>query len=157
MRWTRMLLVTVVALFAIAPTARAATFTVVQFGDLQGAGCDGEGRCESIRAAVSASALTLEADTIVVPGGDFQLSQGQVLINTDVTIAGSGARNRRSNAPASRSHSATTRPRAVTVRWNLRWRASSGTMPRTVTSPAPSGSIHFSRSEAQPSGCNPCA
>ena len=93
MRWTRMLLVTVVALFALAPAARAATFTVVQFGDLQGAGCDGEGRCESIRAAVSASALTLEADTIVVPGGDFQLSQGQVLINTDVTIAGSGARN----------------------------------------------------------------
>ncbi|MDA0171763.1 hypothetical protein OJ998_21865 [Solirubrobacter taibaiensis] len=93
MRWTRMLLVTVVALFAIAPAARAATFTVAQFGDLQGAGCDGDGRCESIRAAVSASALTLGADTIVVPGGDFQLAQGQVLINTDVTIAGAGARN----------------------------------------------------------------
>ena len=53
----------------------------------------------------SAAALTLEADTIVVPAGDFQLSQGQVLIDTDVTIAGAGARNTtiRGNANAFRA------------------------------------------------------
>jgi hypothetical protein len=91
MRLTRMLLVVVVALFAIVPAARAATFTVLGTDDPLGASCSGL-ECESLRAAVDAAAFSVGEDTIVLEGDDYQLEQGQLVIGTDVKIDGAGAR-----------------------------------------------------------------
>ncbi len=91
MRWTRMVLVLVVATFAIAPAARAATFTVVQSGDAVSATCAGTD-CQSLRAAVAAAGLSAGPDTIVIPSGDYQLVQDQIILGSDVSIVGAGAR-----------------------------------------------------------------
>jgi hypothetical protein len=86
-----MLLVMVVALLAIAPSARAATFTVYGTEDSVGAACEGV-ECESLRAAVTAAALSAGPDAIRLGDGVFQLEQGQLVVGSDVTILGAGAR-----------------------------------------------------------------
>jgi hypothetical protein len=90
MRWTRTLL-TVIAGLAIAPTAQAATFRVTGAGDAETASCSGTD-CSSIRAAVAAAALSAGPDTVLVPPGDYQLAQGQLVLGSDVTLTGGGAR-----------------------------------------------------------------
>ncbi|WP_147447735.1 Ig-like domain-containing protein [Solirubrobacter pauli] len=104
MRFTRTVLLMVLACFAIAPAAHAATFQVTTFGDDPSDACSGTS-CRSIRAAVAAAALSTGPDTVRVPSGDYQLAQGQILLTSDVTIEGDGARTTivRGNASAFRA------------------------------------------------------
>src|SRR5262245_56822359 len=91
MRWTRMLLVMLGALFAVVPAASANTYTVTGFGDDTGAICFAD-VCPTLRAAVTAAASPGGPHTISLPAGDYQLTQGQLFINSSVTIVGGGAR-----------------------------------------------------------------
>ena len=91
MRWTRMWLVTVVALFALTPAALANTYRVTGTGDDIGATCFAD-VCPTLRAAVEAAASPGGPHTISLPAGTYQLTQRQLLLNSDVTIAGAGAR-----------------------------------------------------------------
>jgi len=91
MRWTRMWLVTVVALFALTPAALANTYRVTGTGDDIGATCFAD-VCPTLRAAVEAAASPGGPHTISLPAGTYQLTQRQLLLNSNVTIAGAGAR-----------------------------------------------------------------
>src|SRR5215207_1824644 len=91
MRWTRMLLVTVVALFGLAPAALANTYRVTGTGDEVGATCFAD-VCPTLRAAVDAAASPGGPHTISLPAATYQLTQGQLLLNSSVTIIGAGAR-----------------------------------------------------------------
>src|SRR5881398_576130 len=92
MRRTRTFMVVATTMLALAPAAGAATFTVVGTGDTAPAtGCDGT-ECPSIRAALVSAGLASDRDTIVVPAGNYQLTQDQLTVNTPVDITGAGAR-----------------------------------------------------------------
>ena len=91
MRWNGLLLTTLAALLVTASPAAAATFTVTGTTDVTGQ-CDGT-TCESIRQALAAAEGTAGADTIRVPAGDFQLTQGALTVDSAVTIVGAGARD----------------------------------------------------------------
>ena len=81
----------VIALLVAASPAAAATFTVTGTTDVTGS-CSGTS-CTTIRAALAAAQFQSPvADTIVIPAGDYQLSMGQLDVDTPVTIVGAGAR-----------------------------------------------------------------
>ena len=91
MRWTRMVLLMVVACFAITPAAWAETYTVTAGGDEVSAVCAGTD-CPTLRAAVAAAAGNPGTDAIQLPAQPVQLTQGQITIASDVDLSGAGAR-----------------------------------------------------------------
>src|SRR3954470_19840713 len=93
MRWTRTFLALVAAMLVVAAPASAAQFDVVGFGDTApGGGCEGAA-CPSIRAALVSAGLTSDRDTIRVPAGTYQLTNGQLVADSPVDIVGDGARS----------------------------------------------------------------
>ena len=84
------LLAVMVALAAPTPAA-AETFNVTGSQDVTGT-CEGSS-CPSIRAALATAQGTEGADTILVPAGNYQLTQGSLTVDTPVTIRGAGARS----------------------------------------------------------------
>jgi hypothetical protein len=96
MRWTRILPITLGALLAAASPAAAGTFSVTTTADTGACESTGSGtwNCGSIRSALeSATELTpTEADVVEVPAGLYQLVNGPLLINSEVTLRGAGAR-----------------------------------------------------------------
>src|SRR6188472_2733572 len=91
MRWNGFLPITIAVLLAGASPAAADTFTVAGTTDVTGP-CEGTS-CASIRQALAAAEATAGADTIRVPAGDFQLTQGALTVDSAVTIVGAGARD----------------------------------------------------------------
>jgi hypothetical protein len=91
MRWNGLLPLTIAALLAGASPAAAETFTVAGTTDVTGP-CDAT-TCASIRQALAAAEGTSGPDTIRVPAGDFQLTQGALTVDSAVTIVGAGARD----------------------------------------------------------------
>ncbi len=83
-RSARLALPLVLALVAPA-TATAGTITVTTTED--GGACDAERGC-TLRGALSSSQ---DGDVIRVPAGQYQLTQGELAVNTGVTITGDGA------------------------------------------------------------------
>src|SRR4051794_9770208 len=93
MRWTRTFLAPVAAMLVVAAPASAAQFDVVGFDDTApGAGCEGTA-CPSIRAALVSARLASDRDTIRVPAGSYQLTNGQLVADSPVDIVGGGARS----------------------------------------------------------------
>src|SRR5690242_20298878 len=86
------LLVTIMAMLAWAPAARAETFTVSGTGDTASDAPCSLDTCPSIRAAITAAGNSVGPDTIVVRAGDYQLDHGELLVDNPVTITGAGAR-----------------------------------------------------------------
>lgn len=88
MRYTRMVLLMVVACFAITPAAWAETYTVTGLGD--GGTCTGT-TCTTVRAAVEAANLTTTVDDVIeLPAGQIQLASQALNITDEVTINGFG-------------------------------------------------------------------
>jgi len=84
-------LVVLAALLATASPAAAATFTVTTTADSTNP-CSGTS-CPSIRSALAAAEAAGGADTVIVPAGNYQLSQaGALLVDSDVTLRGASAR-----------------------------------------------------------------
>ncbi len=82
-----------------AAPAAAATFTVTTTADAGSAGSTSDGTCAAtgggctLRAAVEEANGTAGTDAVVVPAGNYVLSAGPVIvISTDMTLAGDGAR-----------------------------------------------------------------
>jgi len=88
MRWIGLLAVAVVV--AVPSPAAAETFNVTGTADVTGT-CEGSS-CPSIRAALATAQRSPGADTILIPAGDYQLTQGELTVDTSVTIRGAGAR-----------------------------------------------------------------
>ncbi|HWK30333.1 MAG TPA: choice-of-anchor Q domain-containing protein [Solirubrobacter sp.] len=86
----RLAAVTVAALLGLAAPASADVYTVTSTDDVTGQ-CAGT-VCQSIRQALAAAESRPGPDAIQVPAGDFQLSQGPLLVDSEVTITGAGAR-----------------------------------------------------------------
>ncbi|MDA0181840.1 Ig-like domain repeat protein [Solirubrobacter phytolaccae] len=83
-----MFLLTVVACFAITPGAWAATYNVNTTDDVPG---DCPATC-SIRGAITAANANVDGDTIVIPAGQYSLTQTLALrVTNPVTITGAGA------------------------------------------------------------------
>src|SRR4051812_13645875 len=92
MRWTRTFLALVGMLLVVAAPASAATFDAMGTDDTTAdVGCTGTS-CPSVRAALVSARLTSESDTIIVPAGTYQLTTGQLAVDTPVSIVGDGAR-----------------------------------------------------------------
>ena len=89
MRWTRMILLVVSVGLVFAPAAQADTFTVEGTGDVLGV-CSPS--CASIRQALASAYDNPGPDTVVVPAGTYQLSNGALAVNSEVTMSGGGAR-----------------------------------------------------------------
>ncbi len=89
MRRIAPLLATVLLLVGAAPAA-AETFSVTTTVDSTGA-CSGA-NCPSVRSALAAAGTTDEPDTIVVPPGNYEITGGELTVDTNVTIRGAGAR-----------------------------------------------------------------
>jgi hypothetical protein len=89
MGWTRTILGTLAAALALAPAAHAATFTVTGTTD---AGTCADTACESIRAALAAAAAADGPDEIRVPAGQFELTQGALVVDSPVQLVGASAR-----------------------------------------------------------------
>src|SRR4051794_30982737 len=80
------------AALAAAGPAQAATYNVTGFGD--GAGdCGGTGpfNCTTLRAAITAANRAGGANTVVMPKGDYSLSQAQLPLASALTIVGDSA------------------------------------------------------------------
>src|SRR5262245_22721985 len=78
-------LLAVLTLLLTPTAARAATFTVNAFGDHAADLCDEE--C-TLRDAVTGANADSTADTIVLPAGEYTLTQGVLAITTPMTITG---------------------------------------------------------------------
>ncbi len=89
MRWTRMILGVVSVGLVFAPAAQADTFTVAGTDDVLGVCAP---TCASIRQALASAYDNPGPDTVVVPAGTYQLSNGALPINSPVTLSGAGAR-----------------------------------------------------------------
>ena len=101
MRWNGFLATTVAALLLGAAPAAADTFTVT--GTADDTGSCAAGQCTTIRAALTAASQLDGADDIVLPAGSFQLSQGPLVVASNVTLRGDSARRTTIlAAPASR-------------------------------------------------------
>jgi hypothetical protein len=85
-RW----LTTAALTLALAPAASAETYTVTGTGDATGP-CDGT-TCASIRQALASAEANPGPDTILVGAGDHQLVNGALIVDSDVTLRGAGAR-----------------------------------------------------------------
>jgi hypothetical protein len=93
----------VLASFAVAGQAHAATFTVTTPNDVAGTGSCATGGSCSLRQAISTANATTAADTVVVPAGTYHLTipnvsgdedvnaSGDLDITQPVTIQGAGA------------------------------------------------------------------
>src|SRR3954464_3349064 len=80
------------AALAAAGPAQAATYNVTGFGDTAG-DCGGTGpyNCTTLRAAITAANRSGIANTIVMPKGDYKMTQGQLPLASDLTIIGDTA------------------------------------------------------------------
>ncbi len=77
-----------------ATRAQAATYTVAVFGDPTGTCPLTANKCSLRQLVNDENALNPApnpADTIVLPAGDYQLTQGPLVVNPSLTIAGAGA------------------------------------------------------------------
>src|SRR3954468_19875894 len=92
MRWTRTFLALAAAMLVAAAPATAAQFDVVGNDDAAGVTCEGT-TCPSIRAALAAAGLSSDPDTIHVPAGTYQLTNGPLVADSPVAIVGDGARS----------------------------------------------------------------
>src|ERR1700742_1246846 len=90
MRWTGMFVAAAAAMLVAASPAAADTFTVGGTGDNTD-GCNGTA-CASLRSALSAATANPGADTIVLPAGTYNLTRGELLVDSPVTITGDSAR-----------------------------------------------------------------
>jgi hypothetical protein len=101
MRWNGVLATTIVALLVAASPAAAETFVVNTTDDLTGT-CPTPTTC-SIRQAIVSSGVNSEPDTIRIPEGQYELSQGPLQVTSQVTIIGDSANATRIDAaPGSR-------------------------------------------------------
>src|SRR5947209_7471791 len=87
----RVLLLTALLALGLAASAQADTYSVTDTTDSPASGtgstCTTAGPC-TLRQAVTAANDTAGADTINVAPGTYKLDNGDLFINTDVTIAG---------------------------------------------------------------------
>src|SRR3954469_13453421 len=92
MRWRAFWVVAgIVAALSVAPSARAADFTVTTLND--GAGSCAKTDCTTIRAALAAAGQTAETDdTVTVPPGATTLTGGDLVPPSGVSIIGASAR-----------------------------------------------------------------
>src|SRR4051812_9815772 len=92
MRWRGFVVVAgIVAALSVAPSARAADFTVTTLND--GAGSCAKTDCTTIRAALVAAGQTAETDdTVTVPPGPTTLTGGDLVPPSGVSIIGASAR-----------------------------------------------------------------
>ncbi|HEY6887889.1 MAG TPA: hypothetical protein VI300_08920, partial [Solirubrobacter sp.] len=101
MRWNGFLATTVAALLLAAAPAAASTYTVNGTEDSAGS-CAGTA-CTSVRAALSAAAQAAGSDDVVLAAGTYQLTQGPLVLTSDITLRGDSARTTTLYAaPASR-------------------------------------------------------
>jgi predicted outer membrane repeat protein len=90
----RRLILTALTFLALAAPARAANFTVTGFADPVGVTCAGA-TCPSLRAALTAAngnGNPTETDSIALPAGPYQVTQGELPITEPVVITGEGPR-----------------------------------------------------------------
>src|SRR4051794_30658996 len=80
------------AALAAAGPAQAATYNVTGFGDTAG-DCGGTGpyNCTTLRAAITAANRSGIANTVVMPKGDYNVTQGQLPLASDLTVIGDSA------------------------------------------------------------------
>src|SRR6188472_121214 len=90
MAWTRRFLGAAALTLLLAPAAHAETYVVKGTADNTGI-CEGT-TCTSIRQALASAAENPGADTIVIPAGTYQLTNGALQIASDVTLSGENAR-----------------------------------------------------------------
>ncbi|MDA0164686.1 hypothetical protein OM076_30745 [Solirubrobacter ginsenosidimutans] len=90
MRWNGFLATTIAALLVAAAPAAADTFTVTGTGDDTGSCASGQ--CTTIRAALTAAAQAAGADEVDLAAGTYQLTQGPLLLTSDITLRGDSAR-----------------------------------------------------------------
>jgi Bacterial Ig domain len=92
MRVRAPLSIALMALLCAAAPVHAATLTVTGTGDTPtGQGVCTGNECPSIRAALEKAGPLAGPDTIVVPAGGYQLSAGELYVDSDVTIVGASA------------------------------------------------------------------
>jgi hypothetical protein len=107
----RVTLGVVLAVLAFATQAQAATYTVGTTADTTaGAACSGFPSGCSLRELIEHENTAGTNDTIVVPAGSYSLTNGQLAITQNTTIAGAGAR---STSVTQQTTSATSRVFAV--------------------------------------------
>jgi hypothetical protein len=92
-----------VALALLAATAQAATYTVGTLSDVTGTCANPAGGTCSLRQLINYEnalpATPNPPDAIVVPGGKYDLTNGELLITQSLAIAGAGARTTNMDVP----------------------------------------------------------